>query len=337
MNESSIVTLLKECKVIYVSYSIFFSKVTSPCFYLSSLEEETYIGLRIDESYFDNEDSGYYSRLEEELNSKRKATIYGVYEDGSLLILECFKTAVMKSLLVDLDKSLKEDPYYFIYRLSELSGYRYSPKGDSARIKDINRYLVKDEEEHRYTDTEPALRYFRERISDYISYSGAFIKDEAISPDSDFPSLLPLPLYEHFLAKKNSDSLSEEEMAVVSAIESLFFSFSLNETIEEEDFLLSSIVSEALAKKKRYDYEEGESHIRISIEEGLLKIDCLLPNASMQLSTNAFSSSYSKSYYFSSHIKIAKEDRSPEEYDLDITYGKSEDADSSNGDTPLPI
>ena len=52
MNESVIANQLKECKAVYVSYNIFFYKVTQPCFYITSINKETYIGLKIDDFYF---------------------------------------------------------------------------------------------------------------------------------------------------------------------------------------------------------------------------------------------------------------------------------------------
>ena len=57
--------------------------------YITSINKETYIGLKIDDFYFNNEDSGYHVKLNNELNDKRKAVIYGVNTDGSLLILDC--------------------------------------------------------------------------------------------------------------------------------------------------------------------------------------------------------------------------------------------------------
>ena len=43
-----------------------------------------------DDFYFNNEDSGYHVKLNNELNDKKKAVIYGVNTDGSLLILDCY-------------------------------------------------------------------------------------------------------------------------------------------------------------------------------------------------------------------------------------------------------
>ena len=37
MKESVIANQLKECKAVYVSYNIFFYKVTQPCFYITSI------------------------------------------------------------------------------------------------------------------------------------------------------------------------------------------------------------------------------------------------------------------------------------------------------------
>ena len=326
MNESVIANQLKECKAVYVSYNIFFYKVTQPCFYITSINKETYIDLKIDDFYFNNEDSGYHVKLNNELNDKRKAVIYGVNTDGSLLILDCYKIAISKTLFNDLDEANKKDHRYFVYRLDDINGTKYSLNNKPEEIKDIFKWVVKDEEEHYYTDSEPALHYFRERIKNYVADTNAFICDEKINliPDFPFPTFLPIPLYNFFLEKENKGTLEDEEKGVINAIESIFLSFDFDERKEEEDFLSFHFINDATEEEKHYVYEDNDYQIKIVVEKGLFEIDFVNKETFVHLKTDALSTSHHKSYYFNSHIRLLKDDMTTKDFDLDISYDQHE-------------
>ncbi len=315
MEESVIIKQLKQCKAIYVSYKIFFYKVTQPCFYLTSLNQEAYIGLKIDDYYFNNDEAGYHIRLQEELNDKRAITIYGVYDDGSLLILEGYKTAVTKGLFNDLDKSLVNDSHYYTYRLTEVTGRKYGLQGKPIEIEDIDKWIVIDDEKHRFSDYEPALHYFRQTINSYINMEANFIRDDTICVDSDFNSVLPEPLYKFFLEKHNNGTLSEEERQVIESVESILFTTGLDERDMDEDFLIFKVIDLATEEEKHYEYEDSEYQIKITIEKELFEIKCINNKNIIDLKTNALGMVKGKSYFFNCHQTLLND-----EHNLDISF-----------------
>ncbi|MCR4562592.1 MAG: hypothetical protein K5694_05265, partial [Bacilli bacterium] len=188
---------------------------------------------------------------------------------------------------------------------------------------EMDRWVIKDGEDHYFKDAEPALHHFREKVFAYIDNKDAFIQDNDVATELSFVGVLPTPLYDFFLEKHNANSLSEEEREIAEAIELILVSFSFDERVEDEDFLVFRNIDMATEKERHYSYQDSDYQVKITIEKETFEIDCVKNQESIHLKTNALSTNPNKPYRFQSRQTILRDDKVLEERNLNITFEKN--------------